>query len=130
MKNREIEAAWDYHNGTKHSYESIRANRHFLDWENQPIAFKIYSDLEPIPLPEHLSSSGIAGADGHFGVAVRRPINRLFQPCKRWRKFFFFRPALPDGGNIPAERFFSAPRRVRARSITSISIVVCGDSKD
>ena len=59
MKNREIKAAWDYHNGTKHSYESIRANRHYLDWENQPMPFKIYSNLEPIPLPEHLSSSGM-----------------------------------------------------------------------
>jgi SagB-type dehydrogenase family enzyme len=59
MKNRDIEAAWYYHNGTKHSYESIRANRHYLDWENQPMPFKIYSDLEPIPLPEHLSSSGM-----------------------------------------------------------------------
>jgi SagB-type dehydrogenase family enzyme len=70
MKNREIEAAWNYHNGTKHSYESIRANRHYLDWENQPIPFKIYSQLEPIPLPQHLSSSGmpalraIAAPDG------------------------------------------------------------------
>src|SRR6266498_2750816 len=57
MKNREIEAAWDYHNGTKHSYQSIRANQHYLDWENQPLSFKIYPKLEPIALPEHLSSS-------------------------------------------------------------------------
>ena len=57
MKNREIEAAWNYHNGTKHSYQSIRANRHYLDWENQPLPFKIYSKLEPIPLPQHLTSS-------------------------------------------------------------------------
>ena len=59
MKNREIEAAWNYHNGTKHSYQSIRGNRHYLDWENQPIAFKIYPELAPVPLPEHLSSSDL-----------------------------------------------------------------------
>lgn len=59
MKNREIEAAWAYHNGTKHSYQSIRTNAHYLDWENQPIPFKIYPRLEPIPLPQHLSSSGM-----------------------------------------------------------------------
>ena len=57
MKNREIEAAWTYHNSTKHSYESVRSSLHYLDWENQPLPFKIYSKLEPIPLPEHLSSS-------------------------------------------------------------------------
>jgi SagB-type dehydrogenase family enzyme len=59
MKNREIEAAWNYHNGTKHSYQSIRANQHYLDWENQPLPFKIYPKLEPIALPEHLSSSDV-----------------------------------------------------------------------
>jgi SagB-type dehydrogenase family enzyme len=59
MKNRELKATWDYHNATKHSYQSIRADRHYLDWENQPIPFKIYSQLAPIPLPQHLSASGM-----------------------------------------------------------------------
>jgi SagB-type dehydrogenase family enzyme len=58
MKNRDLQATWAYHNGTKHSYESIRTNRHYLDWENQPIPFKIYSELKSIPLPQQLSSSG------------------------------------------------------------------------
>jgi SagB-type dehydrogenase family enzyme len=57
MPNKDTRAAWDYHDRTKHSYQSIRANRHYLDWENQPIPFKIYSDLKPMPLPQHLSSS-------------------------------------------------------------------------
>jgi SagB-type dehydrogenase family enzyme len=57
MKNREIEAAWAYHNRTKHSYQSVRTSGHYLDWENQPIPFKIYSELEPVPLSQKLSSS-------------------------------------------------------------------------
>ena len=32
MKNHDTDAAWTYHNGTKHSYESIRRNPHYLDW--------------------------------------------------------------------------------------------------
>ena len=60
MKNRDLQAAWAYHNATKHSYQSIRTNPHYLDWENQPGPFKIYSTLDPIPLPQHLSSSGVA----------------------------------------------------------------------
>ena len=63
MKNRDLQATWAYHNGTKHSYESIRTNRHYLDWENQPMPFKIYSRLEPIPLPQQLSSSGMAALE-------------------------------------------------------------------
>lgn len=60
MKNHETDATWAYHNGTKHSYESIRRNPHYLDWENQPLAFKIYPELAPISLHEHLSSSGMS----------------------------------------------------------------------
>lgn len=51
MGNRALEATWAYHDGTKHSYQSVRTNPHFLDWSNQPLPFKIYSALEPIPLP-------------------------------------------------------------------------------
>lgn len=52
--NRETEAAWRYHNLTKHSYQSIRADRHYLDWSNQPSPFKIYPTIDPIPLPRAL----------------------------------------------------------------------------
>ena len=40
MKNRQIDAAWAYHNGTKHSYQSVRANPHYLDFDNQPVSFQ------------------------------------------------------------------------------------------
>src|SRR5437762_2125771 len=52
--NRETKAAWRYHDFTKHSYQSIRADRHYLDWSNQPSPFKIYPSLEPMPLPRSL----------------------------------------------------------------------------
>jgi SagB-type dehydrogenase family enzyme len=51
MDNRDLAAAWTYHNGTKHSFWSIRRNAHFLDWPNKPLPFKIYSSLAPIELP-------------------------------------------------------------------------------
>jgi SagB-type dehydrogenase family enzyme len=63
MKNYDLQATWEYHNGTKHSYESIRRNPHSLDWENQPIPFKIYSDLKPIPLPQDLSSGKMSALE-------------------------------------------------------------------
>ena len=70
MKNHQIEAAWTYHNGTKHSYQSIRTNSHSLDWENRPLPFKIYAELEPIPLPENLSSSAMAALEAISSVAA------------------------------------------------------------
>ncbi len=51
MTNRDIQAAWNYHEGTKHSLLSLRSGGHYLDWSNHPLAFKIYSTLDPIPLP-------------------------------------------------------------------------------
>ncbi|MCZ6750681.1 MAG: hypothetical protein O7E51_02500, partial [Acidobacteria bacterium] len=61
MHNRDLEALWGYHNTTKHSYQSVRTNAHYLDWNNYPYPFKIYSDLDPIPLPREWAGSD-AGA--------------------------------------------------------------------
>jgi SagB-type dehydrogenase family enzyme len=58
--NRNLDAAWTYHNATKHSYASIRSNPHFLDWANQPMPFKVYTAPEPLPLPCELRQTGIA----------------------------------------------------------------------
>jgi SagB-type dehydrogenase family enzyme len=54
------EAALAYHNATKHSYDSVRANPHFLDFANQPLPFKIYPALEPLRLPGEMRQSGVA----------------------------------------------------------------------
>ena len=59
MSNRDTEALRHYHDTTKHSYRSIRTGGHYLDWSNYPLSFKIYSDLEPIPLPREWIESGV-----------------------------------------------------------------------
>jgi len=41
----------EYHDRTKHSLASVRSGAHSLDWDNQPLPFKIYPDLEALPLP-------------------------------------------------------------------------------
>src|SRR5260370_21266418 len=58
--NRVTEAAWTYHDATKHSYTSIRTNPHFMDWSNQPLPFKIYPALEPMSLPGEVRQTGVA----------------------------------------------------------------------
>src|SRR5258706_5792060 len=52
--NRNTEAARHYHDLTKHSYWSIRASPHYLDWANKPSPFKIYPGIEPVPLTRAL----------------------------------------------------------------------------
>ena len=60
MNNHDIQAAWKYHDSTKHSYWSIRNDPHFLDWANRPQPFKIYPKLERLPLPRDVSQTGVA----------------------------------------------------------------------
>jgi SagB-type dehydrogenase family enzyme len=49
--NKDISYTFDYHEKTKHSEISVMTSRHFLDWENRPIPFKIYLDLPSVSLP-------------------------------------------------------------------------------
>ena len=58
--NHNTEAALTYHNATKHSYASVRANPHFLDFANQPLPFKIYPTLEAMRLPGEMRQTGVA----------------------------------------------------------------------
>src|SRR6266851_2762967 len=74
IDNRNTEAVWTYHNATKHSYASIRANPHFLDWSNQPLPFKIYSALEPMRLPSELRQTGVAALSA-IAESVPAPTN-------------------------------------------------------
>jgi len=70
MANRDLEAAWAYHNGTKHSYWSIRHNAHYLDWPNRPLPFKIYSTLDPILLPREVPPLEAAALDAISATGV------------------------------------------------------------
>src|SRR5271156_4628760 len=60
MNNRDLQATWKYHDGTKHSYWSIRSNPHFLDWANRPQPFKIYPRIEPLPMPRDMPQTEVA----------------------------------------------------------------------
>ena len=81
MGNRDIEAILEYHDATKHSESSIRSSCHTLDWENQPLPFKVYRDLEPTPLARDfpardlpaLSAIGLGAEAPAPGAAERIP---------------------------------------------------------
>ena len=98
MGNRDIASARDYHERTKHSPVSIRSGPHYLDWDNQPHPFKVYQDLESLPLEEHLASSGVpalqaiarSAPDGERGI-TREELGELLFLCAgvtRRRRYF------------------------------------------
>jgi SagB-type dehydrogenase family enzyme len=91
MKNLDAQAAWKYHEGTKHSYWSVRTNRHVLDWANQPLPFKIYPTIERIALPRDVPQTGVAAL-----AAISADVRALG------------RDAVPDLQDLARILFFSA----------------------
>jgi len=65
--NSDIETASNYHEATKHSYTSVRTNPHSLDFENQPLPFKIYPQLELLRMPSEVRQTGIAAVSAISG---------------------------------------------------------------
>jgi SagB-type dehydrogenase family enzyme len=74
----------DYHARTKHSVASVQSDRHYLDWDNQPRPFKIYTGLDPIPLPRDFTGAGMPALEalarsgaGELGAPDVRQLARL-----------------------------------------------------
>jgi SagB-type dehydrogenase family enzyme len=53
------DAAAEFHQRTKHTWQRIRAQSYGLDWGNHPFPFKLYPDLAPLPLPRELPDSSL-----------------------------------------------------------------------
>jgi SagB-type dehydrogenase family enzyme len=51
--------AAEFHERTKHTWQRLRAEAYGLDWGNHPFPFKLYPDLEPLPLPRELPDSSL-----------------------------------------------------------------------
>lgn len=124
--NREIEAAWRYHNLTKHSYQSIRADRHYLDWSNQPSPFKIYPSLEPIALPRSLVQTlapaleVVASAGAEFADEQKPDLARL-------ASILYYSAGVTRHKSYPGgELYFRAAACAGALYPTE-AYVVCGD---
>src|SRR5713101_53450 len=112
-------AMWEYHNLTKHSYASIRADRHYLDWSNQPSPFKIYRSIDPIPLPVDFASTGKSALEAIAspGVEAAGRVNPTIQQIAsllvysagvmKEKKYpggsFYFRAAACAGALYPTE---------------------------
>ena len=69
--NQDIQVARRYHQATKHSPMSVRQSGHSMDWANKPNPFKIYPDLEVIPLPQDLPKTGVPALEAIGKTEVR-----------------------------------------------------------
>jgi len=111
--------ALEFHEYTKHSYVSIRASRHYLDWANRPYPFKEYEDIETLQLPrdfpkpaEGFSKAlkesgggrlniGLLASILYFTGGITRVVNYGGEP-------FYFRAAPATGALYPVELYVVA----------------------
>src|SRR5712664_3434602 len=117
MTNRDVQTAWKYHEGTKHSYWSVRSNTHFLDWANRPLPFKIYPAIEAIALPRDVPQTGVAAL-----AAISEQVRAAAMwslTSGIWRASSFSRRGLPSSANIRAEKSIFARRPAPERSTRS-----------
>jgi SagB-type dehydrogenase family enzyme len=108
MSNRDLDATWKYHNGTKHSYMSVRVHPHFLDWENKPLLFKIYPTLEVMRLPKDFRQTRVAALSAITspGVPTRAEQIPSFEDLAQ---FLFFSAGVTKSKKFPGgETFFRA----------------------
>jgi len=91
-----VAAARRYHEATKHSPESLHRAPSTLDWSNQPLPYKIYPTLPPIPLPSPLVPSTMPALEAITASAPFRDSVDLPTPLTR--------SAPSTGARPPAER--------------------------
>jgi SagB-type dehydrogenase family enzyme len=108
MSNRDIDATWKYHNGTKHSYLSLRVHPHFLDWENKPLLFKIYPTLEITRLPKDFRQTGVGALSAISSTSA--PSDKEALPTlETIAQLLFFSAGVTKSKKFPGgETFFRA----------------------
>src|ERR1700722_11996693 len=118
MNNHDIQAAWKYHDSTKPSYWSIHNSPHFLDWANRPQPFKIYPNLERLPLPRDVSQTGVAELSAISDPLFSSRADSV-PDLKIWRASSISRRGLPNSADLQAEKSTFAPQPVLEPSTRS-----------
>lgn len=128
MSNRDIQAAWQYHNSTKHSWHSVHNTAHYLDWNNQPMPFKVYPRLEGEKLPTELTSSGTPAV-----VALGAPSTRAkeYVPGQRdLAALFYYAAGITKRRIVPGGQMYFRAAACTGALYHIELYLVCGDLPD
>jgi SagB-type dehydrogenase family enzyme len=125
MNNREIQAAWEYHDGTKHSYWSIRNHPHFLDWANRPLPFKIYPNIEALALPRDVAQTGVAALSAISEPAPASRADSVFGAQDLARLLYFSAGITKQRKYSGGEIYFRAAACTGALYEIELYVVTC-----
>jgi SagB-type dehydrogenase family enzyme len=117
-----------YHELTTHSPARLRSDPHVLDWPNMPRPFKVYVDVDPLPLPRDFASStwpALAAIGDAGRAAAGLPLDRRGLAHVLYFSAGVLRRRTYPGGEI----FFRAAACTGALYHVDL-YVVCGDLTD
>ena len=123
-KNRNTQAAWSYHNSTKHSWHSVHNSNHYLDWNNQPSPFKIYSVLESRRLPTDLPSGDVAALSAL--MAPEGPQNTELD-LRRLAGLLYYSAGITKRGIVPGGQIYFRAAACTGALYHIELYLVCGD---
>src|SRR5436190_7089275 len=127
--NRDIRRAWAYHNATKHSEWSIRSSPHYLDWANQPIPLKIYTTVEPIPLPRDADQTGISSLSAIAATDIQ-PEGEKIPNVKDLARNLYFSAGITKKKAFPEGEMYFRDASCTGALYEVELYVVCGDLPD
>ena len=126
MANHLIQAAWHYHDGTKHPDGYLMDRWHSFDPMNQPLLFKKYSDAEPIPLPLDPSPSAVPALSA-ISTKLELPVRVQIPDLDGLARILYFSAGITKRINYP---WGDMPFRAAACTGALYHIelyLVCGD---
>jgi SagB-type dehydrogenase family enzyme len=127
LSNRDIQAVWKYHDDTKHSWNSVHHNAHYMDWSNQPSPFKLYPHLEAHRLPTDLPASGVPALE----AIATLPVQVQFVPTSRdLAGLFYFAAGITRRGNVPGGQMYFRAAACTGALYHIELYLVCGDLPD
>ncbi len=129
MPNRDLDAAWSYHNATKHSSWSVRHNSHSLDWANQPLPFKIYPALPPLPLPREFPPAAMPALSA-IAHTEDRPTSTVLPDLPRLAALLYFSAGITKRRTYAGKEFFYRAAACTGALYEIELYLVCADLPD
>ena len=108
-----------YHNGTKHSYQSIRSNQHYLDWGNQPLPLQGLLHPGTYPAAHDLSLPHVTALSA-LDTPGLQPLQDSIPDLHSLARLFYYSAGVTKQINHPGGSMYFRAAACTERSTISI----------